>query len=149
MNGILYRALAARLDTTDPEVWVFFECPPLLHPGTELARLLAAVWWTSAENIEICNVNSESSLFSDWCWSESTSTGDARLFECGIGDGGVVHYVPRERVLFLVTGATLQRLAIAQRDADTLWTSGYSVDIGARRVAAPATATATPYRAAA
>lgn len=127
MNGILYRALAARRDTTDPELWVFFECPPLLHPGTELARMLAAAWWTTADQIEICNVNSERSLFSDWCWSESASTGDARLFECGIGDGGLVHYIPHERTLFLVGGATLQRLAKALRAADSLSDAGFTI----------------------
>ena len=41
MNGILYRALVGRFDSNEPECFVFFECPPLLHPATELARLLA------------------------------------------------------------------------------------------------------------
>jgi gp16 family phage-associated protein len=130
MNGILYRALAARLDTPFAlEVYVFFECPPLLNPATEAARLLAAVWWTHPDHIDLCNVVTEHELFTTWNFSDSAATGDARLFEIGIGDAGRVHYMPPERALFLVSGSTLQRLAKAQRVAGELSAAGYSVDV--------------------
>ncbi|GMV76460.1 MAG: hypothetical protein AMXMBFR78_34090 [Rubrivivax sp.] len=142
MNGILYRALVGRFDSNEPECFVFFECPPLLHPATELARLLSAIWWTSPEELDICNVTTEHQLFTSWCLSDSARSGDARLFESGMGDDGRVHYAEAERTLFLVGSPTLARLVAAQRLALALWEVGFRVDRAPRVGATDQPATA-------
>lgn len=139
LNGILYRALVGRFDRNEPECFVFFECPPLLHPATELARLLSAIWWTSPEELDIFNVTTEHELFTSWCLSDSARSGDARLFESGMGGDGRVHYAEPERTLFLVGSRTLARLIEAQRLALALWEVGFRVDRAPRLSAAEPT----------
>ncbi len=128
LNGILYRACAARTDNTDPEVWVFFECPPLVEPEHALTTMLSVIWFARSEDIEVCNLLSEQELLTTWCISASARCGAARLFETGIGDGGRVHYADAERTLFLVGSPTLARLIEGQRLAQALFAVGFVVD---------------------
>ena len=126
MNGLLYRATACTRGTDAPEVHVFFEAPPLTHPGNELLHMLTAVWFAPIGSIHIENIVEEYDYLSRWAVGHKC-TGDARLLECGIGDGRI-HYCDPERTLLLVSQPVLQRLVKAQRAAAELAAAGYTVE---------------------
>lgn len=126
MNGLLYRATACIRGTNAPEVHVFFEAPPLTHPGNELLHMLTAVWFAPVGTIHIENIVDEYAHLSRWAVGDK-STGDARLFELGSGDGGRVEYCKPARTLMLVSPPVLQRLVKAQQAAEQLACAGYTI----------------------
>lgn len=128
MNGLLYRATACIRGTDAPEVHVFFEAPPLTHPGNELLHMLTAVWFARIGSIHIENIVEEYEYLSRWAVG-SKITGDARLFEVGLGDGGRVDYCDPERTLMLVSPRVLKRLVLGQRAAAELAASGYTIEL--------------------
>jgi hypothetical protein len=128
MQGILYRAVACVHGRDEPEVHVFFEAPPLTNPGEELLLALNTVWRTGRDVLEIYNIVDETELLRSWSVG-GTRTGDARLFEVGVGDRSRVHYCAPDRTLFLVSPTTLQRLVKAQAAAQALACAGYTVDL--------------------
>jgi hypothetical protein len=127
MNGLLYRATACIRGTDAPEVHVFFEAPPLTHPGNELLHMLTTVWFAPIDSLHISNPVDEYQHFSRWAVGDK-STGDARLFEVGLGDGGRVEYCKPGRTLMLVSPAVLQRLVKGQQTAERLACAGYTVE---------------------
>lgn len=127
MQGILFRAVAFVHGRNDPETHVFFEVPPLVEPGEELLRLLDAVWRPGRKTVEAYNLCDETELLRKWAVG-SVVTGDARLFEVGMGDGGRVHYCDPGRTQLLVSPGVLRRLARAQADAQALQNAGYTIE---------------------
>lgn len=125
MNGLLYRAVACVRGKDAPEVHVFFEAPPLTDPGYDLLHMLSAVWFAPADTIHVENIVEEYQYLSR-CAVGDKGTGDARLFEIGVGDGGRIHYCDPSRTLLLVSPATLARLTIGLQAAQELSGAGFT-----------------------
>lgn len=125
MNGLLYRATVSIRGTNAPEVHVFFEAPPLTEPGNELLHMLSAVWYAPVGTLHIENIVDEYHYLSRWAVGDK-STGDARLFEVGVGDGGRIAYCDPARTLLLVSPVTLQRLTLGLAAARELAGAGYT-----------------------
>lgn len=129
MNGLLYRATVSIRGTASlsdaPELHVFFEAPPLTNPGNELLHMLSAVWYAPVGSLHIENIVEEYEHLSRWAVGDK-ATGDARLFEVGVGDGGRIHYCDPARTLLLVSPAVLARLTIGLQAAQELSGAGFT-----------------------
>lgn len=90
---------------------VFFEAEAALASAT-VTQLLSQVWGVEAEDMDVYNVATELELRVDWAMGDP-ATGDARLFEVGCGERGVVYAQPA-RTLMFTSVPILLRLQRAQ-----------------------------------